>query len=323
MKKIFLLLPVLCIQLNAQITFAPASGWSLLGNAGTNQNTNFLGTTDDKELSFRINNLRSGYIDNDSGKCFFGYQAGILNRDGYDNTYFGWASGANNVSAVGNTGVGVKTLRVNTQNYNTALGAGCLEENTTGSENTAIGAYSQINMVDGSGNTTVGRYALANSPHGDYNVAIGWRSLYGANTTSTENTAVGGYGTLFSCSSGDLNTAVGSQAGFNNNGDGNTFLGYKAGFEWTISNNQLAISAGTNHFLIVGDGNAGSIGIGTGPSLADPTAMLDVVSTTKGVVFPRMTTTQKNAITPIEGLIVYDLTLHLYQFYNGTTWVTF
>jgi sugar lactone lactonase YvrE len=51
-------------------------------------------------------------------------------------------------------------------------------------------------------------------------------------------------------------------------------------------------------------------------------AQLDIESTTKGVLFPRMTTTQKNAIvTPATGLIVYDTTLlSLYQ-YNGTAWV--
>lgn len=55
----------------------------------------------------------------------------------------------------------------------------------------------------------------------------------------------------------------------------------------------------------------------------DASAMLDVVSTTSGALLPRMTTTQKNAIaSPSEGLIVYDLTLHKYQYYNGG-WVDY
>ena len=51
------------------------------------------------------------------------------------------------------------------------------------------------------------------------------------------------------------------------------------------------------------------------------TAILDVVSTTKGFLPPRMTTTQKNAIaTPAAGLVVYDSTTNKLCCYNGSTW---
>ena len=33
-----------------------------------------------------------------------------------------------------------------------------------------------------------------------------------------------------------------------------------------------------------------------------------------------MTTTQKNLITPATGLVVYDTTLNVLQFYNGSAW---
>ncbi len=50
-------------------------------------------------------------------------------------------------------------------------------------------------------------------------------------------------------------------------------------------------------------------------------AMLNVVSTTQGILPPRMTTTQKTAITsPAEGLMVYDTTTHKLCCYDGTTW---
>jgi hypothetical protein len=52
-------------------------------------------------------------------------------------------------------------------------------------------------------------------------------------------------------------------------------------------------------------------------------AMVDIQSTTKGFLPPRMTTTQKNAIaSPATGLMVYDTTLNLISVYNGTTWTT-
>jgi hypothetical protein len=64
----------------------------------------------------------------------------------------------------------------------------------------------------------------------------------------------------------------------------------------------------------------GALGVGTASPAAS--AVVDVTSTTKGFLFPRMTTTQRNAITsPAEGLVVYDLTWHSILYYNGTNWI--
>ena len=50
----------------------------------------------------------------------------------------------------------------------------------------------------------------------------------------------------------------------------------------------------------------GSVGIGT--TTPDTSALLDVSSTTKGILLPRLTTTQVTAVaTPADGLIVYDV----------------
>jgi hypothetical protein len=63
----------------------------------------------------------------------------------------------------------------------------------------------------------------------------------------------------------------------------------------------------------------GSMAIGV--SAVDATAQLDVQSTTKGFLPPRMTTTQKNAISsPAAGLVVYDSTTNKLCCYNGSTW---
>lgn len=62
--------------------------------------------------------------------------------------------------------------------------------------------------------------------------------------------------------------------------------------------------------------NLNSVGINN----TSPAATLDVVSTTHGALLPRMTTTQRNAITPTEGEEVYDSTLHKKYVYDGTTW---
>ncbi|MBK8492712.1 MAG: hypothetical protein IPL49_17955 [Saprospirales bacterium] len=51
------------------------------------------------------------------------------------------------------------------------------------------------------------------------------------------------------------------------------------------------------------------VGINQDNSAADPSAMLDVKSSDKGMLIPRMTTAQRNAIaSPATGLLVYDET---------------
>lgn len=51
-------------------------------------------------------------------------------------------------------------------------------------------------------------------------------------------------------------------------------------------------------------------------------AVLEIDSTTKGFLPPRMSTTQRNAISsPAEGLVIYNLTTHKLDVYNGTAWV--
>ena len=60
---------------------------------------------------------------------------------------------------------------------------------------------------------------------------------------------------------------------------------------------------------------------GTPPA---PDAMLDVQSTDKGILIPRMSTTQRLAInggSPSEGLLVFDTDENNYWFYNGVEWI--
>ena len=66
---------------------------------------------------------------------------------------------------------------------------------------------------------------------------------------------------------------------------------------------------------------SGNLGIGT--TSPDASAILDAQSTTKGVRFPNMTTTQKNAIaSPAAGLVVFDTTLAKLCLYTGAAWQT-
>jgi hypothetical protein len=54
----------------------------------------------------------------------------------------------------------------------------------------------------------------------------------------------------------------------------------------------------------------------------NPTSMLDINSTTKGLLIPRMTAAQKAAINPVPvGLMVYDVTLNNFSYFNGSVWI--
>ena len=83
----------------------------------------------------------------------------------------------------------------------------------------------------------------------------------------------------------------------------------------------LRMDSGGSLGVIRMQGN--QIGMGNN-STGDASALLTLTSTTKGFLPPRMTTTQKNAISsPASGLQVYDTTLNQMSYYNGTSWVNF
>src|SRR5690242_6284904 len=66
--------------------------------------------------------------------------------------------------------------------------------------------------------------------------------------------------------------------------------------------------------------SSGAAGIGT--TTPDASSLLEIKSTSKGILIPRMTQTQRNAITsPATGLLIYqtDKTPGFY-YYSGTAW---
>jgi hypothetical protein len=117
--------------------------------------------------------------------------------------------------------------------------------------------------------------------------------------------------------------------------DGNAFIGGNT-LQFSNSGNCKII----NNFGIMQLDNNGTAGVslsftngawgssstacfgvqGTG---AVASAQVEIKSTTRGFLPPRMTTAQKTAIaSPAEGLMVYDSTLKRPCFFDGTSWVT-
>jgi hypothetical protein len=62
--------------------------------------------------------------------------------------------------------------------------------------------------------------------------------------------------------------------------------------------------------------------VGIGTTTPSASAILDLTSTSMGFLAPRMTTLLRTAIaSPATGLLVYDITLTTFYYYNGTLWL--
>jgi uncharacterized protein (TIGR02145 family) len=58
-------------------------------------------------------------------------------------------------------------------------------------------------------------------------------------------------------------------------------------------------------------------------AVLDNTAVLELQSTAKGFLPPRLTTEQmQNIQNPAAGLVIYNLTIHCLELFNGTTWMS-
>ncbi len=63
------------------------------------------------------------------------------------------------------------------------------------------------------------------------------------------------------------------------------------------------------------------VAISNDGSTADASAILDVQSTTKGMLIPRLTNAGRDAITsPANGLLIYNTDIQMLQVFNGTIW---
>jgi hypothetical protein len=257
----------------SKLLSSTAAGWALNGNAGTDPLVNFVGTTDNKRLHFRVANQPSGWIDNSTSTTFFGYLAGMSFPFGTNSgsTGFGSEVMINNIGAR-NTAMGSGAMRNNAQfgYYNSAFGFEALYNNATGARNVAIGQTSlwsnttgTLNVAigdstmgfnnSGNYNTALGSYALKGNISGSNNIAIGYFAM--ENTTASGNTAIG-VSSLRAAGTGGSNTAVGNGTlTTNTTGSRNVALGYNSMDENTIGERNTAAGYATLGSNISADNN--------------------------------------------------------------------
>jgi len=160
---------------------------------------------------------------------------------GAGNTGVGWRSLFLNTTGSFNTGVGAGTLVLNSADSNTAVGAAALLLNTTGPTNTAVGVGALSNNTFGGGSTAVGYQALASQIGRGGSTAIGSTAL-ASQTDGEANTATGA--AALESTTGSRNTANGFTALRDSTGNDNTALGSGAGGSVTTASNVICIGAG-------------------------------------------------------------------------------
>ncbi len=88
------------------------------------------------------------------------------------------------------------------------------------------------------------------------------------------------------------------------------------------SNLIFRITSGEKRIIYIEGSTSEGLAIGITSGMEE-TAQLELNSTDKGFLPPRMTTAQKNAISsPATGLMVYDTTLNKLCVYTGSAWET-
>lgn len=305
-----------------------STGWQTGGNSGTNPTINFIGTTDNQSLIFKVNNNPAGKIST-TDNISFGMNS-LLNSSGNLNSAFGANALQNNTIGLGNTSMGSFSLRNNTTgNVNTAVGLNALNMNTIGEANSAFGDGALRNNTTGASNTAVGASSLKSNSTGIDNTATGYASL-NLNTTGRDNAAFGLFA-LASNTTGNNNTALGSRAMLNNTiGSRNTIIGSNSDILINSLNNATAIGANSrvdcDNCLVLGSVNGinsatGTARTGIGTTNPNASSLLDLTSTSKGLLIPRMTILERLAIAnPATGLLVYQTDdFKGFYFNNGTS----
>ena len=103
------------------------------------------------------------------------------------------------------------------------------------------------------------------------------------------------------------------------------YIGNSYGLYFQTNRANNARVSGKNYGIYMESGASGWTNViqgSTGFGTATPQGAIDVVSTTAfSYPLPRMTSTQRDAITPQPGAMLYNTTANLVQVWNGSSWV--
>ena len=242
---------------------------------------------------------------------------------GASNTIIGSAS-ATGASFTGIRNTIVGSLAINSSGLagadgTVAVGYGALAALTSGDNNVVIGLEAGNDITTNSGNVIIGRWAANNGYNAATSIFIGNEAARNETTgnrlyVENSNSASPLIGGNFATDDVGINTTVANLAAtLHVTGSGATSSTYSL----IVTNSSAATATAT---LVVRDDQKVSIGT----NAPDASSVLDVTSTTAGFLPPRMTTTQRDAIsTPAAGLIIFNTTTSKHQGYDGSVWNDF
>jgi hypothetical protein len=235
--------------------------------------------------------------------------------DSSGNVGIGTNSPTNKLQVVGSVGASSTT---NAWGY--VFGSG---SNASGLWNTAANS-GQLVLRDTSGNAVTVDTSSSN-------MLFGTAALERMRITSAGNVGIGTVSPTYLLQVYGSNSGIGIQTNQANGGTGGGWIDFLTS-TGTVQGNIYFNQAGG--YMVFGTNTSGSAqaermridssgNVGIGTSSPSASAILDAQSTTKGVRFPNMTTTQKNAISsPVAGLVIFDTTLSKLCVYTGAAWQT-
>jgi hypothetical protein len=276
----------------------------------------------------------------------------------YNSIAIGTRALGESIDGVGNVAIGTRAGENSTRTKHCVLigdQAGA-DGNLTGTQNVGVGALSLLNLTTGANNTSVGAQSGKTITTQSYCAFFGYGS--GSANTGPQSTALGAF--AMENASGDTNTGAGYSAGrgvttgagnicigawtgvsvgsgsYNvilhgdwrssdlTTGHRNIIIGYEADNPSGLASDWMNIG-NTLYGAVCSASTKGILVTATAPSSStlSTKAILQVDSTSQGALLPRMTTTQRDAITsPPEGLEIYNLTTHKKQIFTGSVWET-
>lgn len=311
----------------------------------------FVASVSADSANLLIGNLAGRDLTTGWSNIFQGPQAGLTATTALRNIAIGNQAFGETGIKTGNDNVliGTRAGRLLTSGTtNVGIGIDALAALTTGSSNTAIGPTAGrpgtgVTLQTGSNNTLIGGAAATTATNTSSATAVGNASRAATYSTTVGDGAIydGQYGISIGyrtqISGGENNVRIGS--GRNTaqqnviTGSNNILLGGASRLPDSTQSNQInfwvnAINAGVNG--MEGGWNAltrfsgGQWLINQNSSVqhsVNASAALEINGTTRGLLIPRMTSTQRNAISsPATGLQVYNTTDSAVQTYNGTFW---
>ncbi len=307
--------------------------WALNGNSGTNPNSpnlNFLGTTDNQSMAFRTNNLERIRLRSDGG-IVMGANTNLNNS--YGKIQINDNSTSNNYAALGIVSGGVvggantvtMALQASKQTTSTTNVAGYFIA-SSGSNNYGVvvgnGGDVYLGQVDSLTPPALRNSILANgNPNRTYAHHL---NLSGELVTSQQS---GGFGPgnvgqiLISQGSSSAPQWASPAQVLGNTvwAQGGNSIATEQGLGTTSNTALPIVTNGAERMRVTADGR---VGIGTNAPAAS--AQTDIFSTSKGILIPRMSSAQRDAIaSPAEGLMVFVTTSSEegFWYHDATRWL--